>query len=90
MDAFTNSTAGIVMDDFERAKIIYADIVSAINKIELTHEIYCEIPSFIEFNGIIYERYQCLSEEESFKWEQKAVKQLMDITQGKVKYYLRK
>lgn len=78
------------MDDFERAKRIYADIVSAINHIEITHQIYCVIPLFIEFNGIIYERYQCLSEEESFKWEQKAVKQLMGITQDKVKFYVRK
>jgi hypothetical protein len=75
------------MEDIEKAKEIYADIISSIKTIQLDHNIYCAIPPFIEFNGVIYQHYQCLSQEELFKWGQKAGKQMMNVTQGKVKFY---
>lgn len=75
------------MEDIEEVKQIYSDIISAVHDIELTHNIYCAIPPFIEFNGMIYQHYQCISEEELFKWHKRNVQQMMEINQSKVKFY---
>ncbi len=83
------TTEGIAVEDIDEAKQIYKDIMSAIIDIELTHNIYCAVPPFIEYNGVVYQHYQCLSEEELFKWGKRAGQQMIDVTQGKVKFYFK-
>lgn len=75
------------MKDIEQAKLIYKDIVSAIVDIELTHDIYCAIPPFIELNGVIYQHYQCLDESDLYKWGERGGKQMSDVCNGRVKFY---
>jgi hypothetical protein len=71
----------------DKAKEIYCDIISAINEIEKSYDIYIGIPSFIELDGWIYQHYHCLAQEELFKWGQKGGKQMKDVMDGNVKFY---
>jgi hypothetical protein len=71
----------------EIAKKIYCDIMSAIKDFEKDNGIYCAIPPFIELDGVIYQHYQCLDEEDLFGWGQKAGQQMIEVSSGRVKFY---
>lgn len=75
------------MYDLEKAKEIYADIISAIEQIEKDYNIYCAIPAFIELNGVIYQQYHCLSKDKFMSSSKRVAKQMTEVMEGKIKLY---
>ncbi len=73
--------------DIQIAKVIYEEIIKSIRFIEKTNNIFCAIPPFIELDGVIYQHSQCLNSNELYDWGARGGQQMLDVSQGKVRFY---